>query len=67
MVAEFSETDELPEPEAGDAIRVAALPLIEFVMEMTTHRSHERRAALCEVLTAVEKVRAALQPKPRLN
>jgi hypothetical protein len=56
-----------PWPSEPDPIRVAALPLIEVVMEMAAHGSHERAAALREILAAVERIKHALVPLPRLN
>jgi hypothetical protein len=64
MTAEFSETDEAPE---ADPVRVAALPLIEHVLLVTADGSAERGKAMDVVLAAIERVRAALQPQPRLN
>jgi hypothetical protein len=65
MVAEFSQTDELPE--AGDAIRGAILPLIEVIFAATHGGSPERAAAMGELMLAVDRIRAALRPQPRLN
>jgi hypothetical protein len=65
MVAEFSETDELPE--AGDPIRGASLPLIEAIFVATHDGSPERAVAMNELMLAVERIRAALRPKPRLQ
>jgi hypothetical protein len=64
MVAEFSETDELPE---ADPISVAICPLIEHIFAVTADGSAERQRAMTEILTAAEKVRAALRQAPRLN
>jgi hypothetical protein len=46
---------------------MAVLPLIQHVFAVTADGSAERSKALDVVLTAAEKVRAALRPKPRLN
>jgi hypothetical protein len=64
MVTERDETDEL----SGDLdpINLAITPLIEHIFTVTTAASPERQRALTEVLTAAEKVRAALH-RPRLN
>jgi hypothetical protein len=64
MVAEFSETDEVPE---ADSISVAICPLIEHIFAVTADGSAERQRAMTEILTAAEKVRAALRQAPRLN
>jgi hypothetical protein len=65
MVTERDETDEL----SGeiDPVSVAITPLIEHIFTVTSTASPERQWALTEILTAAEKVRAALRPKPRLN
>jgi hypothetical protein len=54
-------------PVEVDAIRMAVLPLIQYVFAVTADGSAERGKALDVVLTAVEKVRAALRPRPRLQ
>ena len=56
-----------PWPGEADPIRMAALPLIEHIFAVTADGSAERSKALDVVLTAAEKVRAALRPQPRLN
>jgi hypothetical protein len=56
-----------PWPAAPDPIRAALLPLIECVLELTADGSKERARAVSEVLEVVERIRAALAPKPRLN
>jgi hypothetical protein len=66
MIAEFSETDELP-AEVGDPIRGSVLPLIEVVMSLTAPDSRERKLAMNEVLAAVERVKRALRPLPQLH
>jgi hypothetical protein len=65
MIAEFSETDEVPE--AGDSIRGAILPLIEAIFVATHGDSPERTAAMGELMLAVDRIRVALRPKPRLQ
>jgi hypothetical protein len=65
MVAEFSETDEVPE--VGDPIRGAILPLIEAIFAATHDGSVQRAAAMGELMLAVDRIRAALRPKPRMN
>jgi hypothetical protein len=64
MVAEFSETDEVPE---ADPIRGAILPLIEAIFAATHDGSVQRAAAMGELMSAVDRIRAALRPKPSLN
>jgi hypothetical protein len=54
-------------PGDADPIATAACPLISAVFELTEHRSRERAAALTEILTAVDRIRAALRPRPSLN
>jgi hypothetical protein len=54
-------------PSEADPIRLAVLPLIQHVFAVTADGSVERGKALDVVLTAVEKVRAALRPQPRLQ
>jgi hypothetical protein len=53
-------------PAEADPIRMAALPLVEVVMEMSAPDSSERAAAMGVVLAAVERIRAALY-RPRLH
>jgi hypothetical protein len=65
MVAEFSETDEVPE--AGDPIRAGILPLIEAIFAATHDGSPERAAAMGELMLAVDRIRAALVPRLRLQ
>jgi hypothetical protein len=65
MVAEFSETDEAAE--AGDPIRWAILPLIEAIFVATHDGSPERAAAMGELMFAVDRIRAALRPKPSFH
>jgi hypothetical protein len=50
-----------------DPIRTASLPLLEYVFAATTDGSSERAAALGELMSAVDRIRAALQSRPRLN
>jgi hypothetical protein len=54
-------------PSDGDPIRGAALPLIEAIFAVTRDGSSERAAALSELMSAVDRIRAALRPKSRLN
>jgi hypothetical protein len=65
MAAEHDETNEL----SGelDPIALAICPLLEHIFAVTADGSSERQRALTEMLTVVEKVRAALQPQPRLK
>jgi hypothetical protein len=65
MVAEFSETDEVPE--AADPISGGVLPLIEAIFVATHDGSPERAAAMGELMLAVDRIRVALRPKPRLQ
>jgi hypothetical protein len=54
-------------PVEVDAIRLAVLPLIQHIFAVTVDGSTERGKALDVVLTAAEKVRVALRPKPLLQ
>jgi hypothetical protein len=54
-------------PAEVDQINMAACPLIEVIMEMTSPGSPERASAMSEVLAAVERVKRALVPARRLN
>jgi hypothetical protein len=54
-------------PSEPDPIRVAALPLLEHIFAVTADGSAERSKAMDVVLAAVERIRAALQPRPRLQ
>jgi hypothetical protein len=65
MTVERDETD-TDWPAEVDPVSVAITPLIEHIFTVTSAASPERQRALTEVLTAAEKVRAALH-RPRLN
>jgi hypothetical protein len=54
-------------PAAGDPIRAALLPMIEHIFAVTADGSPERAAAMNVALEAVERIRAALRPRARLN
>jgi hypothetical protein len=54
-------------PAEVDGLRMSALPLIEHIFAVTADGSAERGKAMDVVLAAIERVRAALQPKPRLQ
>jgi hypothetical protein len=54
-------------PAAADPIRGASLPLIEVIFAATHGGSPERAAAMGELMLAVDRIRAALRPQPRLN
>jgi hypothetical protein len=54
-------------PGDGDPIRGAALPLIEAIFAATHEGSPERAAAMCELMLSVDRIRAALRPKPTLQ
>jgi hypothetical protein len=54
------------EPDA-DPIRMAALPLLVFVIEATTSDSAERKAAMGEVMSAVDRIRAAMRARPSFH
>jgi hypothetical protein len=54
-------------PAVADSIRMAALPLIEHIFAVTADGSAERSKAMDVALTAIERIRAALQPQPRLQ
>jgi hypothetical protein len=56
-----------PWPAEADQINTAICPLIAAVFELTAPDSPERKAAMGEVLAAVERVKRALVPAPRLN
>jgi hypothetical protein len=51
----------------GDPIRLAALPLIEAIFAASTDGSSERAAALGELMSAVDRIRLALRPRPALQ
>jgi hypothetical protein len=51
----------------GDPIRGAALPLIEAIFAVTRDGSSERAAALGELMSAVDRIRLALRPRPQLH
>ena len=61
------ETDFEDWPAAPDPINAAVCPLIVAVFELTAPDSPERKAAMGEVLAAVERLKRALKPAPRLN
>jgi hypothetical protein len=61
------ETDFEDWPAEADLIRMAALPLIGHIFAVTADGSAERSKAMDVALAAIERIRAALQPKPRLN
>jgi hypothetical protein len=61
------ETDFEDWPAEVDAIRLAVLPLIEHIFAVTADGSAERGKAMDVVLAAIERVRAALVPRPSLN
>jgi hypothetical protein len=54
-------------PAEGDPICGAILPLIEAVFVATHDGSPERAAAMGELMLAVDRIRVALRPKPRLQ
>jgi hypothetical protein len=56
-----------PWPAEVDLIRMAALPLIEHIFAMTADGSAERSKAMDVALAAIERIKQALVPKPRLN
>jgi hypothetical protein len=51
----------------ADPIRAAFLPLIEAVFSATHDGSPERARAMNELMLAVDRIRVALRPKPRLQ
>jgi hypothetical protein len=61
------EFDELELPAAGDPIRAALLPMIEHIFAVTSDGSPQRAAAMNVALEAVERIGAALMPKPTVN
>jgi hypothetical protein len=66
MAAEHDEGFEAWPAEA-DPIRGAILPLIEAIFVVTHVGSRERAAAMSELMLAVDRIRAALVPRPSLN
>jgi hypothetical protein len=54
-------------PAEADQVRVAALPLLEVVMEMSAPGSRERALAMSVVLESVERIKQALVSLPRLQ
>jgi hypothetical protein len=50
-----------------DPIKTASLPLLEYVFAATTDGSVERAAALSELMSAVDRIRAALRPRSQLH
>jgi hypothetical protein len=64
MVAEFSETDEVPE---ADALRGSLLPLVEAIFAATHGDPRTRAAAMGELMSAVDRIRAALRSKPSFH
>ena len=67
MVIERDEDSLERESPEADPIRAAASPLLECVFGLTADGSPERARAVSEVLEVVERIRAALAPKPTLN
>jgi hypothetical protein len=63
----MTEPDDLELPAAGDPIRAALLPMIEHIFAVTADGSPERAAAMNVALEAVERIRAALVSRRRLN
>ena len=62
------DADDEPWPaEAGDPVRAVIANLLVAIIESTAEGSRERQAAMVEALGAHERIRAALQPRPRLN
>jgi hypothetical protein len=66
MVIERDEEFE-PWPAEADPIALAICPLLTFVIEATAPESPERARAMSEVLAAVERLKRALMPAPKLN
>ena len=54
-------------PAAADLLRCAALPLIEHIFAVSADGSAERSKAVNEVLAAIERIKQALVPLPRLQ
>jgi hypothetical protein len=54
-------------PAEADLIRMAALPLLEHIFAVTADGSAERGKAMDVALTAIDRIRAAMRPKPRLQ
>jgi hypothetical protein len=54
-------------PGEVDRINISLCPLIVAVFDLTAPGSLERKVALSEVLAAVERVKRALVPLPKLH
>jgi hypothetical protein len=63
----YDEDDLGRERPATDPVRSSLLPVIEVIFAHTRDGSVERKAALDAVLSACDRIRAALAPKPRLQ
>jgi hypothetical protein len=61
------EADETEWPVEADPLAGSVLPMIEAIFTQTHDGSPERAAAMGELMSAVERIRAALKPKPRMN
>jgi hypothetical protein len=61
------ERDEDSLEREADPVRTAAGPLLVCILELTADGSKERARAVGEVLEVVERIRAALAPKPTLQ
>jgi hypothetical protein len=64
MVTEHTELDDWPEV---DALRMAALPLIQHIFAVTADGSPKRAAAMNEVFAAIERIKQALRPRPTMQ
>jgi hypothetical protein len=70
MTAEHNDTEFEPWPvviDLADSLNTAATDLLLCVLELTAEGSPERKLALIELMSSLERIRAALAPKPRLN
>jgi hypothetical protein len=67
LVIERNEDELERESPEADPVRAAACPLIECVLSLTADGSPERARAVSEVLEVVERIRAAVAPKPTLQ
>jgi hypothetical protein len=56
-----------PWPAEVDPINTAALPLIEHIFAVTADGSAERSKAMDVALAAIERLRRAIMPLPKLH
>jgi hypothetical protein len=51
----------------ADSLNMAATDLLVCVLELTAEGSPERKRALIELMSSLDRIKAALRPIPRLN